>query len=191
MDELIIRQNNERLKQKAPMLLFVFAFFSAVSYLKAGWSNQTQIVIIIFSLILLFSYWVLHIQSKRKVVINKLKDQIHVYETKFFGSTKKTSYAISDFSYIRSFITHGKGAVNCVELVSQTGNWGLVISSFLPAGGENFFSLGTETESAKAKALCEAIADYTLLSNEGFLGHDFLKTPIESKNKSKLIKSLF
>ncbi len=100
-------------------------------------------------------------------------------------------YPLSDFSYIRSFITRGKFAVNCVELVTQSDNWGLIVSSFLPSGGHKFFSLVSETENKKAKNLCETLANYTLLSNKAFQEYQFCKTPIESKNESSFIKNLF
>ncbi|HYN55051.1 MAG TPA: hypothetical protein VES38_10140 [Methylotenera sp.] len=191
MNELIIKGSNERLKLIVPCLFFMFLFFSLISYLKSSWSNQTQAVTTTFFFISLFSFWALYIQSKRKVVINKTNDQIQVYETTFWGKENISSYSLSNFAYIRSFITFGRGAVNCVELVTDTGNWGLIISSFLPSGGQKFFSLVTESENPKAKNLCETIASYISLPNMGFQGHELCKTQIKNQNESTFIKNLF
>jgi hypothetical protein len=191
MNELIIKESNERLKLIAPCLFIMFLFLSLTSYLKDSWSSQTQTVTTIFFLISLFGFWFLYVQSKRKVVINKTNNQIQVYEKTLWGKENLSYYPLSDFAYIRSFITHGKFAVNCVELVTQSDNWGLIVSSFLPSGGNKFFSLVSETENKKAKNLCESLTNYTSLPHKAFQGHQFCKTPIESKNESTFIKNLF
>lgn len=165
------------------MFLFITVFFSLILYLKSGWVAETQAGIAVFSLLSLISLWILYIDTKRKVIINKAIDQIQVHEMTLLGRERRSSYPLSEFAYVRSIITPGRSAVNCVELVTAGDNWGLVVSSFFPKGGPRFFSLITETESPNAETLCKAIADYTLLPNKGFQGHAYCKTHIRSRNE--------
>lgn len=176
-------QNTGPSKSRVLCFLFITVFFSLILYLKSGWVAETQAGIAVFSLLSLISLWILYIDTKRKVIINKAIDQIQVHEMTLLGRERRSSYPLSEFAYVRSIITPGRSAVNCVELVTAGENWGLVVSSFSPKGGPRFFSLITETESPNAETLCKAIADYTLLPNKGFQGHAYCKTHIRSRNE--------
>lgn len=190
-NELSIKQNTGPSTVRAFCFLFITGFFSLILYLKSGWSAQMQAGIAVFFLLSFISLWMLYIDTKRKIIINKAIDQIQVHEMTLLGRQIRSSYTLSEFAYVRSIITPGRGALNCVELVTATENWGLVIASFSPKGGQRFFSLVTERENPKAEALSKAIADYALLPNKGFQGHAHCNMHIQIRNEQSYFEKHF
>ncbi|MBF4988343.1 hypothetical protein [Methylophilus sp. 14] len=191
MNELLIKQNKGALKTLPVMFLLVFTFFTISSYLGSGFSAQTQAMLAFTIFFTVFALWFLHIHSKRQVLINKSTEQIEITEFSIFGTQKYKNYPLGNFSSIRSYITHGKGARNIVELVTSDGNRGLFLSSFLPCGGKNFWSLEIETENPEAALLASQVAAFLSIKNIGFIGHKFATNQVGIENNAKFISNMF
>ncbi|WP_029148856.1 hypothetical protein [Methylophilus sp. 5] len=191
MNELLIKQNKGTLKTLPVMFFLVFAFFTISSYLGSGFSAQTQTMLGFTIFIQFFALWYLHIHSKRQVLINKSTEKIEITEFSIFGTQKYKNYPLGNFSSIQSYITHGKGARNIVELVTSDGNRGLFLSSFLPCGGKKFWSLEIETENPEAALLASQVAAFLSIKNIGFIGHKFATNQVGIENNAKFISNMF
>lgn len=173
------------------MVFLVFAFFTFSSYLKFAFSTQTQALLGLTIFFTVWGVWSLYISSKRRVLIDKLTSQIQITEISFFGTQKHNTYSLGDFSSVQSYITHGKGARNIVELVTRDGNRGLLLSSFLPSGGKKFWSLEIETENQEAALLASKVSEFITVKNLGFVGHKFATTQIGIENNANFISNMF
>lgn len=191
MNELLIKQNKSALKTILAMVFFVFAFFIFSSYLKSGFSSQTQAMLGLGVFFLFCGGWHQYLISKRHVLINKLSSQIEVTEFSFFGTPKHITYSLSDFSSVQSYITRGKGARNIVELVTTDGNRGLLLSCFPPCGGKKLWSLEIETENPEAAQLASKVSEFITIKNTGFIGHKFVTNQIGIENNAKFISNMF
>lgn len=191
MNELLIKQNKSALKIIPAMAFLLFGFFTISSYLGSGFSAQTQATLAFTIFFTIFALWYLYTDSKRQVLINKSTKQIEIIECSIFGTQKYNNYPIGNFSSIQSYITHGKGARNIVELVTSDGNRGLFLSSFLPCGGKKFWSFEIETENPKAALLASQVAAFIPIKNTGFIGHKFATNQVGIENNAKFISKMF
>ena len=191
MNELLIKQNKSALRAMPTIIFLVFAFFTFSSYLRSAFSAQTQTLLAFTIFFTVLGAWSQYVSSKRQVLINKLTSQIEITEFSVFGARKHNTYSLNSFGSVHSYITHGKGARNIVELVTTDGNRGLLLSSFLPSGGEKFWSLEIETENPEAALLASEVSGFITIKNLGFIGHKFFTNQIGIENNAKFISRMF
>jgi uncharacterized membrane protein len=189
MNELHIKQAKAALQTLPILTLCIFISFVVALYIKTGLSSLT--VAILMSTILMTAYgiWDLHTTSKRQVSINRLKGRITVLSVTIFGHQRIRHYPIQYFSAVRSYITTDNAAKNMVELVTNDGKRGLLLSSF-SSNGKKRWPLDGETENPDAAALVNVVTAFIPLKNLGFVGKRFETDSVE-KEKRNFFSKLF
>ena len=194
MNELLIEQNKVGFKTKPLLVFLISSFFTLATYLKTGFSTQTQAMLFFTIAFTAWGSWYLYTASKKLILINKSTEQIQVTELSFWGKLKHKKYSLNNFGAVQSYITRvttGMGAVHIVELVSKDGNRGLVLSTFLPCGNRRFWSLEIEKENPNAIDLASKVADFIPVNNLGFIGHKFVTNQIGIEDETKYISNMF
>lgn len=190
MNELKIKQAKAAIEILPILTLCIFICFVIAIYLKTGFSSIT--LAMLFSTIVMTAYgvWNLHIASKRQVSINRLKGQITIVSFSILGHQRMTHYPIHYFSTVRSYITKDNAAKNMVELVTNDGNRGLLLSSFSLQRDKKFWSTEFGTENPDAAALANAVTAFIPLRNLGFVGKRFETQSVE-KDEGSFFSRLF
>lgn len=190
MTELLIIPDKGALKTPPVLLYAILLFFTVTSYLGKGFNTATLGLLCLTIALTASMFWSLYIASKKRILINKASKQIEIITYTFFGARQENSYPIMYFGSIRSYISLGGGSRNVVELITNDGTRSLHLSSFLPHGRKQFWTMQVATENPEAAKLVNAITDFIPLQNLGFCGYHFGKFPLE-KNGAGFIKNIF
>jgi hypothetical protein len=189
MNELNIKQAKAVLQTLPILTLCIFISFIIVLYLKTGLSTLTLAILISTILMTAYGAWDLHTTSKRQVSIDRLKGRITVVSVSIIGHQSIRHYPIQYFSAVRSYITNDNAAKNMVELVTNDGKRGLLLSSFSPYSKKRW-SLEGGTENPDAAALVNVVTAFIPLKNLGFVGRRFETDSVE-KDKRNFFSKLF
>ena len=189
MNELKIKQAKAALQTLPILTLCIFISFVIALYLKTGLSSLTLSILISTLVMTAYGVWDLHTTSKRQVSINRLKGHITVVSVSIIGHQRIRHYPIQYFSAVRSYITAENAAKNMVELVTNDGKRGLLLSSFSPHGKKLGFLEG-ERENPDATALVNAVIVFIPLKNLGFVGKRFETESVE-KDRRNFFSKLF
>ena len=189
MNELLITPDKGALKPPSVLLLTILLCLTIAHYLSKGFNVTTQAMLFLTVVLAAYGVWRLHIDSKKRILINKTSRQIHVITYNFFGTRQDASYPIMYFGSIRSYISLGNRARNVVELTND-GTRSLPLSTFVSHGGKRLWSSAVETENPDAGNLVTAVASFIPVQNLGFVGYHFGKFPLE-KDENHRIKNIF
>lgn len=83
---------------------------------------------------------------------------------------KTTTFKLSEFGSVRSYITSEKFSKNVVELVTVAGGEALLLVWFYPDADKRKWFVPGEVESIKATKLRVSISKVSGLRDDGFLG---------------------
>lgn len=154
----------------------IFLLISLLSVIPLASSTPKDFVLpAVFAGIIILAAWSLSVQRQRSVEIDTAKGLIVVKGVTVLFRPKCTTYKLSQFGSIVSYITRSRFPKNRVELVETTGGTALLLATFTPdSSAKSFFSIPVEIEAQEAGHLRASIAQACHVKDRGFIGSRFI-----------------
>jgi hypothetical protein len=148
--------------------LFIPLWFLKVMPLDGIRISQLGFPLAMLSLIA-FCIWIEVVRGRRTAVVDGENGRVLIQTVSLLLRQKTTTFALSEFGSVRSYITPGRGSKNVVELVTVAGGEALLLAWFYPGVDKRKLFFPGETESIKAKNLRTDISKVAGLRDDGFL----------------------
>ncbi len=119
---------------------------------------------------IIFRIWVEVVRGRKVAVIDGEHGRVLIHTVSVLLRHKTTTFALSEFASVRSYITMEKFSKNVVELVTVAGGEALLLVWYYPDADKRKWLIPGEVESIQATNLRASICKVSGLRDDGFLG---------------------
>lgn len=155
----------------APVVAAVFLPIGLLKVLPLDGIRLSQLAFPLAILLYIFiRVWVEVVRGRRVAEIDAESGRVLIHSVSLLLRQKTSSFALTEFGSVRSYMTPGEFSKNVLELVTTAGGEALLLAWFNPGADKRKWLIPGEIESSEATKLRASISNEFGLRDDGFLG---------------------